>query len=72
MRDRHHDDVVNDGTELYGTATLDADGTRSGHGYAASALEDSIDGGKLSANDADRGELQRWVNDNHDGETDAC
>ena len=51
---------------------MDADGTRSGHGYAASALEDSIDGGKLSANDADRGELQRWVNDNHDGETDAC
>ena len=71
MRDRHHDDVVNDGTELYGTATLKADGTRAGNGYAAMALEDSNQDGKLNASDTHWKELQLWVDANHDGKTDA-
>ena len=71
MRDRNHDGVINDGTELYGAATLRADGTRAGNGYAAMALEDSNHDGKLNASDAHWKDLQLWVDANHDGKTDA-
>ena len=71
VRDRNHDGVINDGTELYGAATLRADGTRAGNGYAAMALEDSNHDGKLNASDAHWKDLQLWVDANHDGKTDA-
>ena len=71
VRDRNHDGVINDGTELYGAATLRADGSRAGNGYAAMALEDSNHDGKLNASDAHWKELQLWVDANHDGKTDA-
>jgi hypothetical protein len=71
VRDRNHDGVINNGTELYGAATQRADGTRAGNGYAAMALEDSNHDGKLNARDAHWKELQLWVDANHDGKTDA-
>jgi hypothetical protein len=71
VRDRNADGVINDGTELFGAATLRADGTRAGNGYAAMALEDSNHDGKLNASDAHWKELQLWVDANHNGKTDA-
>jgi hypothetical protein len=71
VRDRNGDGVINDGRELYGVATLNANGQRSGNGYAAMATEDSNGDGKLSAADANFGELRVWVDGNQDGKTDA-
>ena len=70
VRDRNHDGLINDGTELYGQATLKGDGTRAGNGYAAMALDDTNHDGHLNATDAHWKELQVWVDANHDGKTD--
>ena len=71
MRDRNHDGVINDGTELYGVGTKTANGSRAGDGYVAMALEDSNHDGKLNAQDRDWKEMQVWVDANRDGKTDA-
>ena len=68
--DRNHDGRVNDGTELFGVATPDADGGRAGNGYAALALLDSDHNGVLNATDARFKELQLWVDANSNGRTD--
>jgi len=49
VRDRNHDGLINDGTELCGAAALRPDGSRAGHGFAAMALEDSSHDGKTDA-----------------------
>ena len=71
VMDRNHDGKINDGTELFGVATLRPDGTRAGNGYAAMALEDSNHDGKLSAADASFKDLRVWVDANHNGVSDA-
>ena len=71
VRDRNHDGVINDGTELYGVGTKTANGSRAGDGYVAMALEDSNHDGKLNAQDRDWKEMQVWVDANRDGKTDA-
>jgi hypothetical protein len=69
--DRNHDGTINDGTELFGLGTKNADGTRAGNGYAAMALEDSNHDHKLTAADAHFKDLKVWVDVNHDGKSDA-
>ena len=71
VRDVNGDGVINDGTELFGTATQNAHGQRAGNGYAAMALEDTNHDGKLNSSDARWNELKVWVDANHDGKTDA-
>jgi len=71
VRDINHDGVINDGTELFGGATVLANGKRAGNGYAAMAALDSNHDGKLSALDDKFSELNVWVDANHDGKTDA-
>jgi hypothetical protein len=71
VMDRNHDGKINDGTELFGVATLRPDGTRAGNGYAAMALEDSNHDGKLSATDTHFKDLRVWVDANHNGVSDA-
>jgi hypothetical protein len=71
VMDRNHDGKINDGTELFGVATKNADGTRAGNGFAAMANEDTNHDGKLSAADAHFNDLRVWVDANHDGKTDA-
>ena len=71
VRDRNGDGVINNGTELYGGATVNANGQRSGNGYAALAAEDSNHDGKITAADAHFKEMKLWVDANHDGKTDA-
>jgi hypothetical protein len=70
VMDRNHDGKINDGTELFGVATLRPDGTRAGNGYAAMALEDSNHDGKLTAADVHFKDLRVWVDANHNGVSD--
>jgi hypothetical protein len=71
VMDRNHDGRINDGTELFGVATLDANGRRAGNGYNAMALEDSNHDGLLSSADANFQNLRLWVDANSDGITNA-
>jgi len=70
VMDRNHDGTINNGTELFGVATLDANGRRAGNGYNAMALEDSNHDGKLTATDARFADLRLWVDANSNGITD--
>lgn len=69
--DRNHDGQINNGTELFGTATQLANGQRAGNGYAALAEMDTNHDGKISAADAGWKDLQVWVDANHDGKVEA-
>jgi hypothetical protein len=71
VRDRNGDGVINDGSELYGAGTRNAEGQRMGNGFAALALEDSNGDGKVNAQDANFSELKLWVDANGDGKTDS-
>ncbi len=71
VMDRNGDGKIGDGSELFGTATRLADGTRAGNGYEAMAQHDSNHDGVLSGADVDFQKLQLWVDANVDGKTDA-
>jgi hypothetical protein len=71
VRDLNSDGIINNGTELFGAATVLANGQRAGNGYAAMAALDSNHDGELSAADAKFSELKLWVDANHDGVTNA-
>jgi hypothetical protein len=68
--DRNGDGKINDGTELFGLATV-VDGHRAGDGYTAMRAEDSNHDGKLTAADAHFAELKVWVDTNSNGVSDA-
>ena len=69
VMDRNGDGLINDGSELFGVATVGANGQRAGNGYAAMGFEDSNHDGVLDAKDAHWNELKVWVDANHDGVT---
>jgi hypothetical protein len=71
VRDLNHDGVINDGKELFGSATVLSNGQRAGDGYRAMLDLDSNHDHKLSTADTAFKELQIWVDANHDGKTDA-
>ncbi len=71
VRDLDQDGVIDDGTELFGSATKLADGTRANEGFQALAALDSNRDGRVDAQDAAFSELRVWVDDNSDGKTDA-
>ncbi len=60
---------IDNGTELFGTGTLLANGTRASNGYQAMAQYDTNGDGKLDAGDAQFSQLRVWVDANHDGIT---
>jgi trimeric autotransporter adhesin len=62
---------IDNGTELFGTGTLLANGTRASNGYQAMAQYDTNGDGKLDAGDAQFAQLRVWVDANHDGVTGA-
>jgi hypothetical protein len=70
VRDINSDGLINNGTELFGAATVLANGQRAGNGYVAMAALDGNHDGKLSAADANFSELKLWVDANHNGVTD--
>jgi hypothetical protein len=70
--DRNGDGVINSGRELFGQATLLADGTTTAKdGYEALATLDSNHDGVIDAADASFASLQVWQDANQDGVTQA-
>jgi hypothetical protein len=67
VMDRNADGSINDGSELFGSATTLSDGTKAADGYAAlSELDTNLDG-IVSGADAGFAKLQVWVDANSDG-----
>jgi hypothetical protein len=69
--DLNHNGVIDNGSELFGTGTMLANGTRASNGYQAMAQYDSNGDGKLTAADAHWADLRVWIDANHDGKTEA-
>ena len=67
--DRNHDGSINDGTELFGTATKLANGQSAPDGYAALRELDANQDGVISSADAVYQDLRIWVDANSDGVT---
>jgi hypothetical protein len=70
--DRNHDGSINDASELFGSATRLADGSRAPDGYYALATLDSTGDGSIDRADAAYDELRVWVDDNSDGISEAA
>ncbi|MDI1442637.1 calcium-binding protein [Polyangium sp. 6x1] len=62
--DRNHNGAIDDGGELFGSATVLANGARAKNGFAALAELDSNGDGRVSAEDAAWNELQVWSDRN--------
>ena len=71
MRDLNGDGVINDGTELFGTATRLASGEAAGQGFRALAELDGNGDGSVDGSDAGFSSLRLWVDADSDGQTDA-
>jgi len=67
VMDSNADGNINDGSELFGSSTLLADGTRAQDGYQALAALDSNGDGMISRQDAVFTQLRVWVDANSDG-----
>lgn len=65
--DRNNNGVIDDGSELFGTATLLRDGRRASNGFVALAdIDDNMDG-KVNEADSRFSRLRLWVDANHNG-----
>jgi hypothetical protein len=69
--DLNHNGVIDNGSELFGSGMIMANGTRAANGYQAMAQYDTNGDGKLDAGDAQFKDLRVWVDANHDGKTEA-
>ena len=67
VMDRNRDGSINDGSELFGSSTTLADGSKAPDGYVALAELDVNHDGIISAADAGFADLQVWVDANSDG-----
>jgi len=65
--DRNRDGVINDGSELFGTSTALADGSKAPDGYVALRELDSNQDSAISSADAAFADLRVWVDANGDG-----
>jgi hypothetical protein len=65
--DRNGDGSINDGSELFGTGTTLANGSKASNGYEALAELDVNGDGVIDAKDAAFSKLQVWVDGNADG-----
>lgn len=69
VRDLNHDGDINDGSELFGSATTLANGTKAKEGYAAlSDLDDNHDT-MLTGSDQAFAELSLWIDANLNAQT---
>ena len=71
VRDLNADGMINNGTELFGNATVLADGSTASDGYQALAELDSNHDGVISNADAVYSQLGVWVDANSDGISEA-
>jgi hypothetical protein len=69
--DRNHDGQINDGSELFGSATKLANGQTSPDGYTALRELDANHDGVIDSKDAAYNDLKLWVDSNSDGVTEA-
>ena len=67
VRDLSGDGMINNGTELFGNATVLADGSTASDGYQALAELDANHDGVISSADAVYSQLGVWVDANSDG-----
>ena len=67
VRDLNHDGVINNGSELFGTGTVLANGQHASNGFQALSALDSNHDGVINAKDAAFNELMVWTDTNHDG-----
>jgi hypothetical protein len=65
--DRNHDGSINNGSELFGSSTVLADGSKAHDGYAALAELDTNRDGVISSADAAFSGLRVWTDGNSDG-----
>ena len=65
--DRNSNGTIDDGTELFGTATKKRDGSRANHGFDALADLDENGDGRIDAVDSVFQRLMLWVDLNHNG-----
>jgi hypothetical protein len=70
--DRNGDGVINDGRELFGSATHTAGGAKAGDGFTALSALDTNHDGKITAADQQFAELKVWVDTNSDGKSTAA
>lgn len=68
--DRNHDGKINDGSELFGDATLRTNGQKATDGYAALADLDSNRDGQISLGDINFADLKIWTDSNSNGVSD--
>ena len=69
--DRNQDGSINDGSELFGTSTVLADGSKAVDGYQALAQLDTNQDGVISSADAQFAKLGVWIDSNADGQSGA-
>ena len=69
VMDRNNDGTINDGSELFGSSTVLADGSKAVDGYQALAQLDSNQDGVISSADAQFAKLGVWIDGNADGQT---
>ena len=68
--DRDHDGTIDDGSELFGNATIMSTGSRAANGFDALLDLDggtSISDGKIDVTDAVYPQLRLWLDRNHNG-----
>jgi hypothetical protein len=70
VRDRNGDGVVNDGRELFGSASLLANGAVASDGFAALNEMDTNQDGWINQDDETFGQLRIWIDTNQNGVTD--
>jgi hypothetical protein len=70
VRDINKDGQINNGSELFGSATSLGNGKTAADGYAAMKALDTNNDGVLDASDAAFGELSVWTDNNGNGMTD--
>ena len=70
VRDINHDNQVNDGSELFGSATTLSNGTKAEDGYEALRDLDANQDNVIDANDVAFNDLKLWIDANQDGKVD--
>jgi hypothetical protein len=71
VMDRNGDQIINDGSELFGSSTVLSDGSTSPDGFAALGELDSTDDGVINQSDISFTKLRVWVDSNSDGQSTA-
>lgn len=73
--DRNNNGTIDDGSELFGNSTRKRDGSKATNGFDALLDLDggtAVSDGKIAASDAIYGQLRLWLDENHNGVSEAA